>query len=404
MSSALVPLGSITDIASKPDSEALAKAQSELARRYHARRVAGGLLKCTRAGRVAGCGGRLTKRADGVALWMRPDRERGRVSGICLCGSSWSCPVCAPRIAAGRVGEVQELAAAATARGYRLYMETTTLPHTQADPVEFLLRLIQDARREMGGGRGGQVLRRGRVGYVDAGELTWGKHGAHPHIHRLSICTPEYDTSAQRSAWLDALRARGRDSAGIEDHAYDAVALDARSSRYICKVGLEVASSALATKASLTPLGMVYRIADGTLPRSPWADRYRWCCAALSQTKFAALRFSRGLRKQFGLSQESTDVALAAEESTDTDILLGHLDEFQWEHIRRDRKEVQLLFVAQMGLQAVDAWLRAEGYGYLRRDREECSIVSNWVDGAEMRADGVMYIEEEQNIFWNDNE
>ena len=39
-----------------------------------------------------------------MGVYRRPDRPYGRVNGVCVCGQSLACPVCAPRIAAKRAG------------------------------------------------------------------------------------------------------------------------------------------------------------------------------------------------------------------------------------------------------------------------------------------------------------
>lgn len=376
------PLGSITDFASasvveSPDSLLLGDeffdltdAHRDYCRRLHARRLAGQLLKLTASRRINGCGYRPVDRAKGVAVWQRPDAGRGRFSGVCLCGSSWSCPMCAPRIAAGRVGEVKEWAQAVESMGLSLVMETFTLPHTRKDSVKSLLQIIQKARRGMSSGRVSDSLRIGRLAYYDAGELTWGHNGPNPHVHRLSaVNSDEYDTQAQRSEWLRQLASVGRNTYGTSEHAYNCVTLNASSARYISKIGLETASSALQTKDSLTPLGMVYGMADGKLNRMPWAANFRECVEALRVTKFAALRCSRGGRLAVGLINEKTDADLAKENESQADILLGYLNELQWIHIRKEKLDGSLLNHAQYGRVAVNSFLQKYNLGYLHDDK-----------------------------------
>lgn len=377
LGAAAAPLGSLTVFASRTevayDESGLVEAAQDYCRRLHARRVAGIALELGGQSRVRDCGHRLVERAKGVGVWRMADRARGRVSGVCLCGSSWACPVCAPRIAAQRVGEVNELADVAMARGYQLGLESYTIPHRQRDSVASCIQRLQDARRGTTSGRAGVILREGRVGYVDAGEITWGAHGSHVHFHRLVIAEAgRYDDKAQETAWLDELESMGRRTRGTDLHAFDFRWLDrADRARYISKVGLETASGPLDTKKSLTPLGMVFRVVDGLLPRHPWLGRFRECVEAAGEKKFAALRFSRGLRKEFGLTEEKTDGELAKEETTETDQLLGYLTEPQWLKIRENRLEGFLVFVAQQGQDAVNSWLKARGLGYLHEGRDE---------------------------------
>src|SRR4051812_15582275 len=101
------PLGRNADFASKPLPEEVVKASPAQVRNWYLRSVGRDILK--RAGvvkRVRWCGEKITYRERGVGVYQRPDRAVGRLAGVCVCGQSIVCPVCAPRIAAFRAAEI----------------------------------------------------------------------------------------------------------------------------------------------------------------------------------------------------------------------------------------------------------------------------------------------------------
>ena len=271
-----VPLGNNADFASfSPKTLTLAENSMPCAtvRAFHLRAVGREILtrQCvTVAKKVQGvvigrhsprlrwCGSRIRRGHDGVTLYARPDRSYGRVSGVCVCGQSLACPVCAPRIAAFRSAEIADCFTRAKALGFEARLETFTAPHTLGSTLGREIDAFAAAWRVYGSGRSAVASRRASLGHHVGREVTWGAiNGWHYHHHRCRYDRPgSYDPDRERYYWLAALGSIGRRTLDSESHAFDSGLIsDAQHAEYVGKVavasdaqgrsiGSEIASSA----------------------------------------------------------------------------------------------------------------------------------------------------------------
>ena len=373
--SAASALGNNADFVSTPPVAVSEVPAQGTVKSWHLRSVGRELLKAHGISRrMRWCGSKISGRADGVSVFARPDRAYGRVAGVCVCGQSVCCPVCAPRIAARRSGEVAEAYNRAMNAGWEARLETFTKPHVlDARPnallVEFdkftkIWRHYQNhaCRRD-----------RGAEGHHLGREINWGAHGWHYHHHRLRYDRPgTFEPHRERAAWLAALESAGMRSAGADEHAYrcDEVSNEA-GARYCAKLALAVDAEARAIGSELAS-----SVTKGRNINALLADHVRgdlqagavWIngVSAVTARKVASVRWSRNLRYKLGLDDDAkTDEEIAQEEVTPTDQLLGALNPWQWQSLIRLRAEFALLCAANQGLDAVNSMLSGLNLGQL---------------------------------------
>ncbi len=120
-------------------------------------------------------------------VWVKRSDKGAYYSGLSWCGSIWTCPVCAHRIAEGRRIEVKAVIEAHIAAGGAVYMATFTIPHHRFQTCVRLVDGVRTAWKRVQQGREWQAIkeRAGNPGFVRALEPTHGDNGWHPHLHVL---------------------------------------------------------------------------------------------------------------------------------------------------------------------------------------------------------------------------
>ena len=326
--------------------------------------------------RLRWCGSRIERAAKSVNVYARPDRAYGRVSGVCTCGQSIVCPVCAPRIAAFRAAEVAEAFRLARGAGFEARMIARTMPHAKGSPlsveIEDFSRATKFFRDTRSARRRGARCR----GYIDNREVTYGVHGWHFHGHELRFDEPgTFREELARAQWLSSLDFVSRRKRGVDERAFHCqLVQDEHGAEYVSKVtgaveiALETASGATKSRNISTLLAM-YAGGDQEAGKV-WLEGVR----AITTRKVSALRWSRGLKSSFGLADEKTDDQIALEEALETDVFLGALNPLQWRGVLRWKAEFSLLIAAQRGEEAVNEFLRGLGLGNLNDEVPERSI------------------------------
>jgi hypothetical protein len=329
--------------------------------------------------RMRWCGAMMARRKRAVGVWSRPDRAYGRVSGVCLCGQSIACPVCAPRIAAFRSNEVAEAYQRARNAGWVASLETFTMPHEFSLAPDALLNqfnLFADMWRCYM--KHADRRERGTEGHHVAREINWGANGWHFHGHRLRYDQPDsYDQNRARAQWLAVLEQFGLRTIGADEHAYDAGPVnDEAGARYCAKlstsveaqarsIGLELASSATKGR-NLNTLLSDYARGDSSAA-SIWVHG----AACVTAKKVSSVRWSRGLRAKLGISVDKSDEQISAEEVTSTDVCLGFLTPHQWRGIIAHKAEFTLCIAANQGRAQVENLLGNLDLGTLSEEEPE---------------------------------
>lgn len=169
-------------------------------------------------------------------------------TGLQTCGSVWTCPVCAARIAEVRRQEIAQAIDGAYKLGYQSAMVTFTFPHTKQMPLIDTLKKQAEALA---------LFRKGNVwdgykrkinffGLIRALEVTHGLNGWHPHTHELWLIDSKIKGKSFKafilSRWIECLKKVGllaliptkQQLDAVKAHAVD-VKMNCKSSDYIAK-------------------------------------------------------------------------------------------------------------------------------------------------------------------------
>jgi hypothetical protein len=283
--------------------------------------------------RVRKCG-RVTVTPDG-SVGVRANGESVGYAGLLTCGSVWVCPVCNSRIQAMRRLEVGAAIAAVGGLGGGAAFGARTLRHHHGDSVAGLFPALSYAGQRIGQDKRVRALRAGMgyLGTIRAAEVTFGRHGPHPHQHPAELFRrPVTDAevaeleAAEVRAWVRAVESRGL-AAPVSD-AQRLRRIDLGTNReafadYFTKATWSPASAALEMTSSqtknaraagsLTPWQLMDRLAQlGDADDLDVLTDYE----AGSKGR-RALTFSPGLRAVLGIGAAATDEEVAAAEVGD---------------------------------------------------------------------------------------
>ena len=324
------------------------------ARKHRLRRVSGELLGGEH--RTAKCG--CTRCAEVVTVNANAYGKAG-FKGVSTCGSIWTCPVCASKIAARRSVEVQELAKAHQSAGFSVYMATFTINHGLGDDVRGLRTTLSECWDQMT--RSGSMKRlKDRfniIGFVRALEVTHGQHGWHPHLHVLWF-TKNLDQSEEKQVadtlferWETVMAKRGHE---VSRGAFDFVKADdaATAAEYVSKwgAGTEIAKGAEKLgRGSRSP----WQLLDDAAHGDEWAGRL-FADYARSFHRARHLTYARGLRQLYQLDDAADDEQLALMEDAPEFEDGGELYRFDkgtWWDVVRARLTGRVLDVAEWALE-----------------------------------------------------
>lgn len=166
--------------------------QQNLFRKWRLRR---GLQRFTTNRRTKGCGWATTHPEGKVALRISTEGKAG-YSGFARCGSVWLCPACSAKIDNTRRSELAALVHFVAEHDYRLAFGTYTLRHRRGQSLETLWDGLSTGWRTVRQSRRVRRLRKeyGCIGVIKAGEITYGAHGWHPHLHTIHVFEPTTTT------------------------------------------------------------------------------------------------------------------------------------------------------------------------------------------------------------------
>lgn len=363
-----VPLGNTTDFPSGADDQEVNPEATFSATCFQARSWGRTLLRD--AGlvrtRASWCGARLTYKARSVPVYRRPDRPTARLGNLCQCGQTLVCPVCAPRVSYVRAAEVGTGWEKWNEAGGQAHMVTFTAPHRAGSPLLDEVDFWRDAWGSFGaaGGRSAAEIRKQRVGYMNALEMTHGANGWHVHRHLLMLHKGALDIEAHKRRWMDCLGSRY--SFAAETHAFHSTPVDARQiAIYGQKIGAEIAGATV--KDSKTPLRLLVDAAAKRSAAPEWIEAVK----VVGARKLSICRWSPGLRDFLGMGVEKSDEEIAKDEVVKTDELLGVLTWSQWRKILARRLEYRVICEAQLGMEALDLFLVSHDLGHLHSDDDE---------------------------------
>lgn len=154
--------------------------------------------------RVVGCNRRRV--SPEVSVLYSASRKKAHFGGVMVCGSVWTCPVCAAKVGERRKAELSAASEVHLAAGGGQYMVTLTFRHTRNDSVSDLVSRLRKALVWLRKHRTYKRLLQytGFVGLIRALEVTHGEeNGWHPHVHELWLTDKPLPRSAIRLMQAD---------------------------------------------------------------------------------------------------------------------------------------------------------------------------------------------------------
>lgn len=308
-----------------------------------------------------------------VQVWKHHEHGTAAFCGLQTCGSVWSCPVCAAKIAERRRAELQAAMASHRARAGTVLLLTLTTPHQKTDQLVQLLEKQSKALHRFWRDRTvKEVFKQiGTIGHVRALEVTHGRrspsnNGWHPHYHCLMFGGSGVDLSRfdshQLKDWQVRLYLRWSAcclKSGLGEPSYaHGLKLDdgTKAGNYAAKWGLEDEMTKGHTKKALhgeTPFDFLRSyLVDGT-------DKQAAALFAEFAETFKGKRqlsWSKGLKSMFAIEEASDEeLATRVEESA---VLLGLLTVDQWRDVLKvDARSTVLEIAAGPGWPAVQRYL-----------------------------------------------
>lgn len=318
--------------------------------------------------------------ADDVRVLMSEEHKRAHYSNLMICGSVWTCPVCAAKISERRKKEIEAAANVHTESGGQLLMVTLTFSHGRLDKVADLLGEAQKTglRGALQRWRSSRTYKRvieemGFIGLVRNLEVTWGsQNGWHPHLHELWLVDKHLSASKLArlkaelfDAWLSACRQSGLPSPNRQRGVH--IVRAKSPAEYLQKwgreerwgVSSELAKSHIKTSSNpkgFTPFDLLRAIDEG----SPQSDFYASIFRDYAKAFFGARQcyWTPGLKAAFGIDDLS-DEALAERQDDDA-VEVCTITSEQWKTVLEQRFDVRatILRLAETGgSEAVDLFL-----------------------------------------------
>lgn len=282
--------------------------------------------------RTKSCLAALRFDVDYLSLLYSHQAHAARFHGAMVCGSVWTCPVCAERITAVRRKELKKLLAITE---FRVCLATLTLKHREGEALSPMVNALNSAIREMRKGRSWRRFEEkwGLVGTVSALEVTRGGNGWHPHKHMIFVMRPlEGKTGAEAKALYETemqadlyalyhgqLNKAGRDC--DQEHGVDVSANRRDYGDYLEKWGATEELTRSTRKQASGGGKSVWELLTDAVNGNErsWAQFLEYARAFKSKKQ---LVWSKGLRDLLALPEELTDEE-AAEVATSPEKLVA---------------------------------------------------------------------------------
>jgi hypothetical protein len=309
------------------------------------------------------------------------------VANVARCGSSWSCPVCAPVVRQRRADEIDQGLQAHLDGGGGAVFLTTTLRHARRDALATRLSVIVQALHLILQGSGWR-RRRDRLGYIGAiraVEITYSLvNGWHPHLHAVLLFERPLtaDELADLEAWIfgrwSAIALRKGLGSVTREHGIDLrpVTTAGDLAGYLTKVeggwgaGMEIARADLKRSGGgLTPVEILEGfVATGDVEMlTLWQEYERATFGRRS------IMWSPGLRDRLiPHIEDQADEDIAAAEGADEPIVSTLIEAALWRQALAVGATGEILTQIERGAAVV--WLLCDSYGVpvtpLAQDRE----------------------------------
>jgi len=293
--------------------------------------------------RVAGCGRRI---ASQVEIMKHAASGSASYRGLLMCGSVWTCPVCAARICAKRARQITDVV-----RHYRakepegaVYLLTLTVRHGLGDELRAVFEGVAKAWQKT---CAGAPWLRWRVkcsvdGYIRAAEVTHGfENGWHPHLHILVFTRDplafEEELGWLAERWQKCVR-RSLGERHVPELFLGCDAREARDGNYIAKLGLELGSGD--GKAAKNGNRSPWQIAHDVATQGESRDVAVWSAYQRATKGRKQLTWSKDARQMARLAgavdADRTDEELLDEPDEDADRVLYTLTPAEWRIVQAE--------------------------------------------------------------------
>lgn len=288
-------------------------------------------------------------------VWVGEDHTKAHFKGLAVCGSVWTCPICAAKISNLRAEEIKRACDQHHENGGSLVMCTLTFSHSRQDNLK---ALIGDSKRSRGLRAALRIFRNSRTfktfkedtgitGFIRNLEVTYGDaNGWHPHVHELWFLPYAMSDRAMArlksqlfAAWKSAClkaglsppnRKRGVDLLGVIS-----------PSEYMAKIGHEQRWGAHAemTKShikkgrfqSMTPFDLLRCVAEGGSRSGEARTRFAEYAAAFHGSR--QCYWTPGLKAHFSIQDISDEEA--AKKEAEKSYLVARIAKATWKRVLR---------------------------------------------------------------------
>lgn len=310
--------------------------------------------------RVAWCLRRVVPGQTSVDIWYADLVQRAHYKNLIVCGSVWTCPICASKISERRRVELTQ--ALDKSKELDVALCTFTMHHDRRDKLDELLPDLLKSYHRLNQGKAWERIKGdyGIVGSIRALEVTHWINGFHPHLHIAFFARDGCDWKAfgdeVRERWLTSLEKNGRRA--DKEHGFDLSSRRGDLANYIAKWGHEPTKPLWTVEQELTKsatkLGRMFGhrtpsqlLADYSLRKDKGAGNL-WKHYAMTFKGHRQLWWSHGLRKLLGLEVEQTDEQIA-KATDEPSRLLAQLSLAQWRVIMANDARGELLEIASGG-------------------------------------------------------
>lgn len=331
--------------------------------------------------------GSSTSRA--VTVWAGRDAETGELrsgyANLQTCGSSWVCPVCAPKVRQSRAEEILTVVRGHLDAGGAIATFMLTVPHHRGQTLTEVWDALGTVRSKTFSGSPWRTDRKNAAitGYIRSAEVTFGANGWHPHEHYILLLDrplgPRAQDRLQRRLMerienallpLDGFGAPNRALMRIEP-VRDAEGI----AEYLTKWGADSKGNTnVADVLDSDTLGLALEHSRADLKQGPSGGFNPWEIANFAAAGHAQARrlwreferashgrrsvqMSQGLKKLHGVeSATDQDLADAKDHTIDTRYL--EIEPIQWEAVCSERGGAAHVRMAmEIGTDAARAYL-----------------------------------------------
>lgn len=271
--------------------------------------------------RVSNCRRLRIDKTKSRTVMYNEHRCKAHYGNVQICGSIWSCPVCAKHVTEQRRNELKSgLQKWKTRHNGAVYLLTLTFSHSQHQSLRMLLEGQKKAyKRFFEGRKVVSIFKKLGVSYKIKGqEVTYGQNGWHPHNHIL-LLSSHFDLrfkdyiSELSQQWISACTRSGLDAPSMLH------GLDLRdgnyADQYVAKWGLEDELTKGHIKkgrnGSYTPFDLLQlSISDEIIHGRSSGKLFQEFALAMKGAR--QLVWARGLKDLLGI-EEKSDEELAEE-------------------------------------------------------------------------------------------